>query len=79
MTELIKDFTVIVKILHLLCKKQIGGDVWYVILNDKSYTQAHAVLVKNGVVYDYLYEKSLVDDYPAMFVRFITIKATIEL
>jgi hypothetical protein len=48
-------------------QKQIGGDVWYVILNDKSYTQAHAVLVKDGVVYDYLYKKSRVDDYPASF------------
>lgn len=54
-------------------QKQIGGDVWYVILNDKSYTQAHAVLVKDGVVYDYLYEKSRIDDYPARFANIIKI------
>ena len=30
-------------------QKQIGGDVWYVLLNNGT---AHAALVKNGIVYD---------------------------
>ena len=49
-------------------QKQIGGEVWKVILTEKGMYPWHAVLVKDGVVYDYLYEKSRVDDYPAKFV-----------
>ena len=52
-------------------QKQIGGEVWKVILTDESMYPWHAVLVKDGFVYDYLYEKSRVDDYPAKFIRSI--------
>ncbi len=48
-------------------QKQIGGEVWYVILNDRTNYRYHAVLVKDGITYDYLYKSSWKDNYPAKF------------
>ena len=48
-------------------QKQIGGEVWYVVLNDRTKFSAHAVLVKDGVTYDYLYRSSWKENYPARF------------
>ena len=49
-------------------QKQIGGDVWYVLLNNGT---AHAALVKNGIVYDNRKARpTLKSDYDGNF-RFI--------
>ncbi len=46
-------------------KKQIGGDVWYVLRKEG----AHAVLVKNNITYDFLARRSMHrDNYPGKFV-----------
>ena len=46
-------------------KKQIGGDVWYVLRKEG----AHAVLVKNNITYDFLARRSIHrDNYPGKFV-----------
>lgn len=54
-------------------QKQIGGEVWYVKLDDESGYRYHAVLVKDGITYDYLYKSSWVDNYPAWFM-FVMVK-----
>ncbi len=48
-------------------QKQIGGEVWYVILNDRTSYRYHAVLVKDGITYDYIYKSSWKENYPARF------------
>ena len=40
-------------------RKQIGGDVWYVLLPDGT---AHAALVKNNMVYDSLFKRPAEQD-----------------
>lgn len=54
-------------------QKQIGGQVWYVVLDDRTSYRYHAVLVKDGVTYDYLYKSSWVENYPASFL-FVMVK-----
>ncbi|PWI34741.1 hypothetical protein DI392_00190 [Vibrio albus] len=46
-------------------QQQIGGKVWHVKLKNRNH---HAVLVKNGMVYDLNY-KILRDIYPAQFIQ----------
>jgi hypothetical protein len=49
----------------LTLQKQIGGDVWYVVLPGK---RAHAVLAKNGIAYDFRFKRSIkVESYPGRF------------
>ena len=53
-------------------QKQIGGEVWYVKLDDKTKFSVHAVLVKDGVTYDYIYKSSWKENYPARFLWVMT-------
>lgn len=49
----------------LSLQKQIGGDVWYVLLPDGT---AHAALVKNKMVYDNLFKRPVeLDKYKGTF------------
>ena len=51
--------------LSLSLQKQIGGDVWYVLLPDGT---AHAALVKNNMVYDSLFNRPVAqDEYKGTF------------
>jgi hypothetical protein len=43
-------------------KKEMGGKVWYTILKDEG---AHAVLVKDGIVFDFYKGKMSVNEYPS--------------
>ena len=53
----------------LTLQKQIGGNVWYVVLPDK---RAHAVLAKNGIAYDFRFKRSMtVESYPGLFSHII--------
>ena len=48
---------------------QMGGDVWYVLLN---YTLPHAVLVKDSIVYD-MNRKYLKSLYPGKFITILKV------
>ena len=51
--------------LSLSLQKQIGGDVWYVLLLDGT---AHAALVKNKMVYDSLFKHPVeLNEYKGTF------------
>ena len=52
--------------LSLSLQKQIGGDVWYVLLHDGT---AHSALVKNGIVYDSLFKHPVKrEEYEGSFI-----------
>lgn len=54
----------------LSLQKQIGGDVWYVILPDGT---AHAALVKNDIVYDNINRRPIgVTDYRGQFIKIMS-------
>lgn len=56
---------------------QIGGDVWVVKLNGRS--GYHAVLVKDGIVYDNIYSWTHTrDDYPARFIKIINVNQKLK-
>jgi len=51
-------------------RKQIGGDVWYVLLLDGT---AHAALVKDGIVYDNINRRPTgVTDYRGQFIKIMS-------
>jgi hypothetical protein len=48
-------------------RRQIGGDVWLIKLEDMSY---HAALLKNNIVYDNMYRRAVkLDRYHGKFIR----------